>query len=58
MRLRPTKRQNVFALVGGGAEADVESALQGREGIIKFIEEATGRHDFEFGELKYLSEWR
>ncbi|KAF7792720.1 hypothetical protein EIP86_003818 [Pleurotus ostreatoroseus] len=58
VRLRPTKRPNVFALVGGGAEADVESALQGREGIIKFIEEATGRQDFEFGELRYSSEWR
>lgn len=56
--LRPTERPDVFSLVGGGAEADIASALEGREGIIKFIEGVTNRRDFEFGELKYLSEWR
>ena len=58
VRLRPGERPNVFSLIGGGAEADISSALQGREGVIKFIEDVTGRHDFEFGEMKYLSEWR
>ena len=56
--LRPTERPNVFSLVGGGAQADIASALSGREGIINFIEGVTNRHDFKFGELKYLSEWR
>ncbi|KAF7793734.1 hypothetical protein EIP86_004851 [Pleurotus ostreatoroseus] len=58
VRLRPVERPNVFSLIGGGAEADISSALQSREGVIEFIEDVTGRHDFEFGEMKYLSEWR
>ena len=58
VRLRPVERPGVFSLIGGGAEADISSALQSREGVIEFIEDVTGRHDFEFGEMKYLSEWR
>ena len=56
--LRPTERPNVFSVIGGGEEADVESALQGREGLIKFVEDVTNHREWKFGELKFLSEWR
>ena len=56
--LRPTERPDVFSVIGGGQETDVESALQSRAGLIKFIEDVTNRREWQFGELKYLSEWR
>ncbi len=56
--LRSTERSAVFSVLGGGKEADVEAALQNRESLIKFIEDVTNHHDWEFGELKYFSDWK
>lgn len=56
--IRPTERPNVFFMFGGGKEADVEAALQGRDGLIRLIQNVTGRHDLEFGELKFLTDWK
>lgn len=46
------------SVTGAGKEVDVESVIQNRESLIKFIKEVTNRHDWEFGELKYLSDWK
>lgn len=56
--IRPTEKPGVFGVNGGGKEADIDLAMQGRDGLIKYILGVTNRHDWEFGELKTLSEWR
>ncbi len=56
--LRPTERSAVFSVNSGGKEVDVDAVLQSRESLIKFIEDVTNHHDWEFGELKYLSDWK
>lgn len=56
--LRPSERSTVFSMTGGGKDADIEAVLKSRESLIKYIEDVTNRHDWEFGELKYLSDWK
>lgn len=56
--LRPSERSTMFSMTGGGKDADIDAVLQSRESLIQYIEDVTNRHDWEFRELKYLSDWK
>lgn len=56
--LRPTERPGVYSTNSGGKDVDVDAVMQSRESLINYIEEVTNHHDWEFGELKYLSDWK
>lgn len=41
-----------------GHGVDIDSLHASREALIKHIKETTNRHELEFGELSWISEWR
>ena len=41
-----------------GKRAKLEPLMQGRDEIAKFIRDVTNRTDLEFGEVKWLSDFR
>lgn len=56
--LRPTEYKDVFSVMAAGKEADLDAALEGRDGLAKFIREVTNRSDLEIGDLKWISDFR
>lgn len=48
----------MYSTNSGGKDVDVDAVMQSRESLINYIEEVTNHHDWEFGELKYLSDWK
>lgn len=56
--MRPTEYEGVFSVIAGGKEADTASLGSNREALVSFIHEVTKRQELEFGETKWLTEWR
>lgn len=56
--IRPTEYDGVFSVMVGGKEADTVTLGSDREALISFVREVTKRQELEFGETRWLTEWR
>ncbi|KAH9922913.1 uncharacterized protein B0H18DRAFT_1120636 [Fomitopsis serialis] len=57
LHVRPTETPHCFYVALGG-QIDHKKLESDREEFIKAIYAATDRHDLQFGELRWISEWR
>lgn len=56
--IRPTENENEFSFIIFGQQLDLDSLFASREVLIKFVKDFTNRPELEFGNMKWLSDWR
>lgn len=56
--IRPTEYEGVFSITAGGEEADITSLASSRDALVNFVYDVTKRQELEFGEIKWLTEFR
>ena len=58
MYIRPTELEKEFSFLIFGQEVDFNPLLASREALIAFVKGLSNRSELEFGQLKWVSEWR
>ena len=56
--IRPTEHEGIFSVTAGGAEADTAALASSRETLVNFVYEVTKRHELEFGEMIWITDFR
>ncbi|KAJ3518626.1 hypothetical protein NM688_g9412 [Phlebia brevispora] len=56
--LRPTEYDGLFSCLIYAPPKDLKAISDDRDALFKFIKDVTNRHELEFGNITWMSEWR
>lgn len=58
VHIRPTESESIFTIMIFGRDVDYPLLLKDHDALFSHIKKVTNRSELEFGEIKWITEWR